>query len=301
MYYFCTYFDKNYLDKGLALYHSLSEHCQPSQLWILCLDDEVYRALANLKLPSVTLISLAAFEWENKKLAEAKQNRSLIEYYFTCTPSLIDYVIQYIPKDEVITYLDADLFFFSPIQPIYKELRNGSILIVGHRFPEQLKHLEKYGKYNIGLVSFRNNNNGITCLRWWRDRCLEWCYDRLEDGKFADQKYLDDWETRFTGMVVLKNKAIGLAPWNLADWKEDEVIMYHFHGVKKVRGWNRMWDIGISDYCVRLTPLMKYLIYVPYLKELEKHNQNNPIQIRSSPKIKNYFKKVLYGDYIILM
>jgi lipopolysaccharide biosynthesis glycosyltransferase len=204
MYYFCTYFDKNYLDKGLALYHSLSVHCQPFKLWILCLDDEVYRKLNGMKLPSVTLISIAGFEWEDTKLAEAKKNRSLIEYYFTCTPSLILKVMETNREIDILTYLDADLYFFSSIEPLYKEMVGYSILIVEHRFPPHLHHLEKYGIYNVGLLSFRNDRNAMVCLQWWRDRCLEWCYDRLEDGKFADQKYLNDWLERFSLVRVLK-------------------------------------------------------------------------------------------------
>ncbi len=196
-YYFCTYFDKNYLDKGLALYHSLLQHCKLFTLYILCMDDDVYRELRALNLESVTLLSLSEFEWEDQKLIESKTKRSLIEYYFTCTPSLILKILEGNKNITSLTYLDADLYFFSSPEPLYAEMEGYSIGIVGHRFPDSLKHLEKYGVYNVGLLSFQNDRNGITCLRWWRDRCLTWCYDRIEDGKFADQKYLDDWPTRF--------------------------------------------------------------------------------------------------------
>ena len=33
---------------------------------------------------------------------------------------------------------------------------------------------------------------GLKALKWWRDRCLEWCYARIEDGKFGDQFYIED-------------------------------------------------------------------------------------------------------------
>lgn len=45
----------------------------------------------------------------------------------------------------------------------------------------------------FNLFIFRNNQQGRKVLTWWRKACLEWCYNRFEDGRFGDQKYLDDW------------------------------------------------------------------------------------------------------------
>jgi hypothetical protein len=297
MYYLCTYFDKNYLDKGLALYHSLKRHCQPFTLWILCLDDDVYRSLIALNLPGVTLISMAEFEWEDDGLATAKQNRSLVEYYFTCTSSLLIKILQKNPTIDILTYLDADLYFYSSIDPVYKELRKDSVLICEHWFPDTMKHLEKYGKYNVGLVAFRNDKNGLTCLTWWRTKCLDWCYDRLEDEKFADQKYLDDWPERFLGVIVLKNQGYNYAPWNLRNYSSTTypVNIYHFHGLRRTRP--GIWDTGLSEYGIRRSSITDG-IYLPYIQELERYNGNTYLPIRKKPKLKNYIKKLLFGDYI---
>lgn len=296
MYYFCTYFDNNYLDRGLALYQSLTEQCQPFRLWILCLDDEVYRTLIEMNLPEVTLIPMSVFEWNDDKLKEAKLNRSLVEYYFTITPVLISKILDTNPSIDTLTYLDADVYFFAPIEPLYKELEKGSVLIVGHNFSQSRKYLEKYGIYNVGLLSFRNNKNGLTCLNWWKERCLEWCYDRLEDGKFADQKYLDDWPERFVGVIVCQNKGVGVAPWNIEDYTGQPIIMYHYHGLKRVN--KKMWDIDVSGYTdKKVSKKTIDSIYCPYLKELNKIPTPQR-HIRKSPKIKNYLKKVVYGDYM---
>src|SRR5262249_28408048 len=116
------------------------------------------------------------------------------------------------------------------------------------------------------------------CLRWWRQRCLEWCYDRLEDGKFADQKYLDDWPSRFPGVVVLRHKGANLAPWNVARYKirrhkgtvlidSDPLICYHFHSLKIVTP--HLFDLSLGIYEARLGRVLQDDIYLPYLRHLQ--------------------------------
>jgi len=235
-------------------------------LWVLCMDNETYRILTDMKLSGVIPIRLQDFELGDTGLLEAKKNRSTIEYYFTCTPTLVLRILELNKEIDVLTYLDADLYFFGSIEPAYRELKHGSVLIIEHRFPKALEYLEKYGIYNVGLLAIRNDKPGHTCLRWWRQNCLEWCYDRVEDGKFADQKYLDDWPVRFTGIIVLRNRSIGVAPWNLAEYNGLPVIMFHFHGVKNI--FSNLWDTDLIGYHALLTPNIKEQIYIPYIREL---------------------------------
>ncbi|MCI0415646.1 glycosyl transferase [bacterium] len=277
-YYFCTYFDHRYLPRGLALYHSLKKHCRSFELWILALDEECSRTLASLNLAEVHVVSIEELEGFDKELRECRKNRSLIEYYFTCTPAWLWYLFQKLDRADIITYLDADLFFFSDPAPLYRELTEGSIGIIAHRFPADLKHLELFGIYNVGWLSFRRDSNAEECLLWWRERCVEWCYDRPEEGRFADQKYLDDWPVRFRGVVVLKHKGANVAPWNVANVQLSEnngifysdsepLLFYHFHMLKVLRP--GLYDHGLSSYGIKLHKTLKRL-YVLYLTELRK-------------------------------
>ncbi len=276
-YYFCTYFDRNYLTRGLALYNSLRQHCKrPFVLWILCFDGETYDILARLDLPGVRLISQQEFEAGDEELLRAKANRSRIEYYWTCTPSLPLYVLRRNPEVDIITYLDADLYFYSDPQPIFDELGDGSILIHEHRYAPEYAHLaDTSGIYNVGWMSFRRNDNGLSCLHWWRERCLEWCYAHVEDGKFGDQKYLDDWPERFPGVVVLQDKGAGLAPWNIIQYRLEQInsrividgqplIFFHFHGFRCVH--ERV--VKPAGYIYRLPSLAVPHLFLPYAAEL---------------------------------
>ena len=278
MRHFCTYFDSNYLVRGLALYRSLARYARPFRLYVLCMDMITFDSLMRLNLPDVEPINLAEFERGDTSLAEAKKNRSAIEYYFTCTPSLLLFVLKRFRDVGLITYLDADLYFFGDPNPIFGELGANSILIVSHRLPEHLKLAETFGVYNVGLLSFRNDEHGRAALEWWRQRCLEWCYDHPEAGRFADQKYLDDWPERFSGVVVLQHKGANLAPWNVSGYRisrrqgtvrvdADALIFYHFHNLKVLS--RHLFDLGLDVYGARLGVTLRQRVYLPYLRELQ--------------------------------
>ena len=73
---------------------------------------------------------------------------------------------------------------------------------------------EAYGSFNAGSITFRNDDRGRAALDWWRDRCLEWCFDRKEPGRWADQRYLDELQRLFPGVRVATHRGTALAPWN---------------------------------------------------------------------------------------
>jgi len=216
-YNFCTLFDKNYFSKGLTLYYSLLKHCDSFNLWILCMDSFTYDTLREMNLKHVELIELKDFE--DPELLIAKKNRKIVEYYFTCTPSLPLYILKKNKDLEMIAYLDADLFFYSSPEPIYREFGNNSIMIIPHRFLPSKKYQEKInGIYNVGMLVFRNNSEGIKCLQWWRNQCNECCCLDTQAGKVGDQKYLDEFPKLFKNVHILKHKGAGLAQWNIRNY-----------------------------------------------------------------------------------
>lgn len=276
MIHYCTYFDRNYLTRAMALHRSLVRHSPPFILWALCFDDDAYAALEALQLAGVRPIMISELEAADPALLEVKNSRTTVEYYFTCSPSLPLHVMRGHPEVELITYLDADLLFYSSPQPIFDELGAGSVLIVPHRFPEHLRHLEIFGVYNVGLLSFRNDARGLAVLEHWREQCLNWCFDRVEDGRFADQRYLDAWPGR-PGVVVLQDPGAGLGPWNFMRHRIDlgsdppsvdgrPLVFYHFQGVKAIR--RGLWDIGLDEYGP-MEPALRARLYGGYIRELQ--------------------------------
>ncbi len=242
MRHFCSYFDHRYLERGLALLSSLSEHSRNFRLYVLCLDDICYDALMRASIDPVVPIRLPDLEAYDADLHAARARRSLVEFYFTLTPALPLYLLERFPEIDLITYLDSDLYFFDDAERVFDEIGDASVAIIGHRFSETGKFRERYGIYNVGWVSWRRDEAGLACLEWYRRACIEWCFDHADGERFADQKYLDDWPTRFSGVRIVENKGCNLAPWNLETYvfslegerlmiEGDPLVFYHFQSL----------------------------------------------------------------------
>jgi len=183
---YCTYFDHRYLTKGLVMIRSLRRHVPGAQIWVLCLDARAHGMMEELAEPGVRAIALCDFEAGDAALAKAKADgRSVVEYIFTLTPTLVRYVMRIVPEAEIVTYLDGDLWFLADPEPVYREMGSASVLIIPHGFEPRMKHLERHGIYNVGWVSFRRDSQGTACFEWWRERTNEWCLDQVDAGRFA--------------------------------------------------------------------------------------------------------------------
>jgi hypothetical protein len=230
---------------------TIGRHSPGATVWVLCLDDHTRGLLDRLAIPGVRTMALT--EVETPDVLEAKKTRSIAEYCWTLSSVLMWHVMQSRPEIELLTYLDADLLFFSPVEPLFEEIGSGSIAAIEHRYTPRLAHLGGYGRFNVQWVSVRRDEQGLDCLRTWRDQCVEWCFAALTDGKLGDQKYLDAWPERYSGFRNLQHVGAGLAPWNFPNYRITEregrlfvddrpLVFYHFHQFQ-------ILENGTHDYC----------------------------------------------------
>ena len=265
MYNYCTLFDSNYLTRGVAMYESLKKHSNDFHLYVFAFDSKSCDMLKQLNFKNMTVISLS--EFEDEELLSIKDSRSAGEYCWTCTPSVIKYSIEQFELGNC-TYLDADLYFYSNPSVLIEEMGNKSVLITEHRYTPEYDKSKTHGTYCVQFMTFKNTKEGMRVLDWWRNACNEWCYARVEDGKFGDQKYLDDWMTRFDSVYELQNVGGGVAPWNVQQYDLDsgdfELVFYHFHNLKLLK--NEKIDLG--GYRLKKEVLDK--LYKPYIKHLDR-------------------------------
>ena len=281
MRHYCTYFDTHYMLRGLTLYRSLQRHAGDFTLWVLCCDELAFQNLQTLDLPNLKPVRLSEVERFEPQLQGAKANRNHVEYLWTLSPIWPLYLFDRDPSIEMLTYLDADLFFYSSPEPLFTEMGDNSISMFGHRFPERSKYMEVNGVYNVGWLSFRRDENALDCLNEWRAQCLEWCYDRCEAGKYGDQTYLDNWPRDHKGVCVLQHQGAGIAPWNWTEYEfskrktskggeqltcnDAPLIFFHFHGLRFLTSW--LYDAFYSGYLHgEMPPQLRRWIFGPYLR-----------------------------------
>jgi hypothetical protein len=303
--YFCTLFNINYLVKGVAMVQSLQRHCHNSFVFILCMDDETFHVIEKFNIPNIKCLQLS--EIEDDQILNAKKDRTIAEYCWTLSPCLPFFILENFPEVDFITYLDADVYFYSDLSPILDEIKKSSIAIIEHRFEPRLQDRIANGRFCVEWVSFRRDLQGMDCLRTWRDQCIEWCYYRVESGRMGDQKYLDPWPQIYNQCHVIENIGAGVAPWNYSQYKFSvaptgvilvefsPLIFYHFHQfqIKSINTFDRI-NSFYQDFCP--VPEMVYLNYERSLSQVMYDGlmiyRNFPIPGNLFTKLNIFFVKI---------
>lgn len=310
---FCTYFDSGYLNRGLALIDSIRSHGDFSPVVVLALDERVSRYFEVFPQKNVQVISLNELEAYEPRLLGVKNERTKMEYFFTITPIFTKYVLEKYCKNNGITaYVDADLFFFERPSSVADAMANDSVGIIPHRYPKRLaSKLSKYGTYNVGWVGFRNDHKGLEVLNWYCSQTIEWCFDKPENGKYADQGYLDSFN-RFNGVTALNSAGFNLAPWNTSSHKlkiekgkvasdGEPLVFFHFHGIKSN---NNRFITSQLVYRSPMTTILRNMVYIPYLKVLDKLDEEL-IQQGFAPQTVtprgNGFSGMLFRGYKLIL
>lgn len=240
---YTTLFNSFYLCKGIAMIESLSQFSDNFHLYVFAFDDKTKIYVQKLNYPYVTVLPLQQLEQYFPQLLKVKPSRTFAEYCWTTTAFTIKYCLENFDIDHC-TYLDADLYFFANPRVLVEEMGENDVMITEHRYVPEYDQSRTSGKYCVQFLTAKNNTNGRKIIDWWKEACHEWCYNKYEDGKFGDQKYLDDWAIRFAGVHVLQHLGGGVAPWNVKqyDLNKVEPIFYHFHHFHGLR------ILGIYEY-----------------------------------------------------
>jgi hypothetical protein len=280
----------------------------------MAFDKDCYDFLNRLQLSHMTVEFVDDFE--TQALLSVKSDRTKAEYCWTCGSSIIYHFIKKYNLPDC-AYLDADLMFFSSPKIIYDEIGESSIALTEHFDKADNVH----GRFCVQFVYFKNDKDGMSALTWWKDKCIEWCYARYENGKFGDQMYLDEFPVLFRNVHVIRSRGAGVAPWNMnqysynlvtnvIEYKNEKfpIVFFHFHGVSL--------DISNAILCLNIHTFdlfrkdieqlfMQYLkllstIYKEYLGVNMEHLviKKRSVYQRHIAKVKSTFRNSKWIRYI---
>ncbi len=275
----CTLFDSNFMAQGLALIQSVNEKASCQIHWtVLALDSDAVNRLVALSIPNVTIIPFENFD--DKQLKELEGRRPWREICWTSAACLLAYCLKSGGKYDFVGYVDADCFFINDIFEMTMEIPDSkNIAIHEHRFsPDRIQWLPKSGRFNVGVVIGRPDTDFNKCIDSWRDQVLLRCDVNMSEGRCGDQTYLNEWPKTYTSLHIFANPGIGLAPWNLNNYKIDsideelrigdnKIYFYHFHGLQfRFFRQNTAIYIPAAGYQIINLPINQ--IYKPYVAQL---------------------------------
>ncbi len=261
---FVTYFDSLFLPQALCLIESLNKFIKLDfQLWIICCDDKSFHILNKLKFKNIILLKL--WELENNDLKLLKKERNLREYYWTITPYTFLWVYHKNKNIKRITYIDADLYFLKDPKNIIKEFIKSEkdFFVTKHSYRPEIDQSDTSGIYCVQFLS-ASFPDALPIINHWRKSCTDWCYERFQDGKYGDQKYIEDLIDIFPEKIhILQNESFAQAPWNIGKFCWSDAVFYHFQGLRI----NKKYIVDFGYFQIPRNIFSN--IYLPYLKKLD--------------------------------
>ena len=211
-----------YLDRVRVLGDTLRQHHPDWILW-LCLSDheppgfsydssvEAFDHTVRLGELGIPDLQRFAFDHDVVELCTAVKGAMLCRLFGLGAAKVI--------------YLDPDIAVLGDLSDVIELLDDHSILLTPHQLTSdtadaairdnELNSL-KYGIYNLGFLAVSHGPEGLRFARWWRDRLLQYCFDDVPNGLFADQRWCDHVPGMFDGVYVLRDPGYNVASWNLS-------------------------------------------------------------------------------------
>lgn len=238
--------------------------------------DQIHNHLSN---SGVNVVLEQELLKENPALLVDWDKKTRAEQLFTLGPFVVLRALEHSEESDWVFYVDADVQIYTSLESGL-QLEGKDLVLVPHYHQWwNRKRLAKYGYFNVGIVGFRASESGREMANLWARLVEQWCYDRVEGNKYADQKYLESLANLSSANVEIAPKNYHLAPWNFSFSRvskhEDGSVKtangemihsFHIQGLKKM---NKYWYVGHLPYLgLAFKTLMKH-IYIPHVRRIE--------------------------------
>lgn len=225
-----TICSNNYLAQAKTLGDSLF-YRNPDYKFIIGLCDELsdeidYSFFENIEIIPVSQINIYCFD-------EIIEKYDIIELNTSIKPSFFKYFISIYKDLQTIIYLDPDIQIFNKFDLIEKYLEEDSILLTPHilnpidvdDFAPSENLFLNYGIYNLGFLALNSKcQNTLNLLDWWENKTLKIGFNRVSQGLFVDQLWINLAPIFFKKVKVLEEYGFNVAPWNLHERNSIQLI-----------------------------------------------------------------------------
>jgi len=260
-----TICSNNYLAQASVLGYSVREQMKTDLICLLV--DEPNAAIDYSNLP-LTIIPIRNIEANIDVLAE-KYN--IIELNACLKPSGFKYFMDNF-KEEKIIFLDPDTMIFSSFDTIEQLLDLHEILLTPHILspisPDKKRPSENtflnYGLYNAGFIAVRGSEESTKFINWWKERTHENGFDKVHDGIYADQLYLNLVPVFFKGVHIIADIGCNVAPWNI-----HERYLTKANGVLKVNDQDTLKFFHFGSFIINSNELPVHYYNRFFLKDRE--------------------------------
>jgi len=246
---YCSLGDTKYLPHLICLIESIKRHIKGEHnIHILALDENVKNKLKNkfqdIKIYDINEVqkdfeirSLRFLPPGNEAISNAKASNKdpgFVQFCWAMASCFCNWLMERI--NQSITYVDADILFFSDMDDFFSELGKKSIGFVSHRIP----YLYTSGEFNVGIVHFSCDGPGKSALKKWKLLMSNPQNNySMGFGTCGDQKYLEVLYSIYRDDTCIVDQKFGhLAPWNVTNhsyddnkiiWNNEKQKLTYFH------------------------------------------------------------------------
>ncbi|MGC4095654.1 MAG: hypothetical protein QM706_00920 [Nitrospira sp.] len=193
-------------------------------------------------LDGVNILHLADLESQLK--IQLNPAYSIFERCNASKGALLKYLA---PKFDRLLYIDSDCYITSPLTEVVSLLEQYNLVICPHCFSyppndslrPSAEGLHLHGIYNAGVLGVASTKEGMRFISWWCDILEKSCFNKVNEGYFVDQRYLDCVPSFFDGVHVLKHWGVNVAHFNLHERQitledgcyycnDKKLLLFHF-------------------------------------------------------------------------
>jgi hypothetical protein len=201
-----------YLPKALVLADSLMQH-NGMKLKVVIFDEK-----QPFRYPAEAIEVIWVEDLNVPKWRELAFMYDIIEFSTSLKPFI---ALKLMESFEKVIFLDPDTCLYSSVELILADLDSHDILLTPHYTTPQPDTanesdlgMMRFGSFNLGFFALKHSDESLAFLKWWHQRCIDFCFMESQFGLSTDQKWVSIASCFFEGIKVSFNLGYNAAPWN---------------------------------------------------------------------------------------